>query len=225
MEIKEVNRLKFPSVFVFVVVPLLLLSGGVFSEAPEIVVSRVTGKASIERDTTSLKISRGDQCLLNDTIVTQPLCEVDVVWGGFWGCRILGKSSITLTSIDLRDQSVRLNQGGMILRFEKMPPKSRFQLETPTAFAAVRGTRFMANVIASPEVNETTFAVLRGKVEIVSKATGSTYQLAADQAAVIYADRMLVRNLTRKERKRLKDADSLRTRTTPFHGKKSLEKY
>ncbi len=85
--------------------------------------------------------------------------------------------------------SLKLSKGNAILNLEKLPKGTSFQVETPTAIAAVRGTQFWGRVNPeNPNNPITTFAVRRGQVEVLAKSEGKKFILEAGQALDVPKD-------------------------------------
>lgn len=89
-----------------------------------------------------------------------------------------------LTDIASGAETVRVgvDRGQVIANVRKIDPNSeRFEVETPTAVAAVRGTKFSANVIqtgqSKPQVK---FRVYRGKIAILDPKTMKARRLLDD---------------------------------------------
>ena len=84
---------------------------------------------------------------------------------------------------------VKVNSGGVILNIEKLAKASKFQVETPTAIATVRGTQFSGFVDASrPGKPVCTFAVRENAVDVMVFSTGETVTIGEGRALDIPRD-------------------------------------
>lgn len=181
---------------------LLLVLAGLFlfsqssalADMENISVSRMSGQPLLVRGDLTLPMSGDMQCQTGDILkTTTPQCSVDMAVNGLAGCRILPLSECVIVNGSPTDMRLKITSGNAILNLKKIPAGSSFQVETPTAVAAVRGTQFWGRVDGQNPGNPvTTFAVLEGMVEITARSTGKTFTLQKGQALDIPADASVV---------------------------------
>jgi len=81
---------------------------------------------------------------------------------------------------------IGIAQGQVISNVRKInPANERFEVETPTAIAAVRGTKFVSDVSWKGQVVNVEFRVERGKIELFSRAGKRLAALAEGETADI----------------------------------------
>jgi hypothetical protein len=73
---------------------------------------------------------------------------------------------------------LKLDEGSLVSRIEKLKPGSSYRVKTPTAVAGVRGTVFLVKASG----NETDVVTIEGSVELASLKTGETIVLNSGQA-------------------------------------------
>ncbi len=148
-------------------VVLALFSGQAFAASEGCTVNQVVGSVQVIRDgqTTDAKVK--DTLKKGDVIQTGENCMADMSMNELAGCRLLAGSRVKVAGWKLENMSLEVEKGNVILNLEKLPEKSTFKVETPTAIAAVRGTQFWGRVDdKNPDNSVTTFAVREGTVEI-----------------------------------------------------------
>ena len=81
---------------------------------------------------------------------------------------------------------IAVGEGQVIANVRRINPESeRFEVDTPTAIAAVRGTRFATGVLWKNRKPEVTFAVEKGRIELFNRGGGRLAQLKAGDKADI----------------------------------------
>ena len=151
--------------------------------AAEVVVTDVRGEPMLMRGNQGLPLGKGMTCEAGDRIVATSGCQADFALNAIAGCRLLPSSHCVLTGTSPADMRLEVKSGNVILNLKKLPPNAKFQVETPTAIASVRGTQFWGRVDKAETPNPvTTFAVREGSVEIFSKTAGKTFMLEKGQA-------------------------------------------
>ena len=115
------------------------------------------------------------------------------------------------------EMALTLEKGNVVLNLDKLPEKSTFKLETPTAIAAVRGTQFWGRVMPTNKegVMGTTFAVREGAVEITPLKSQQTYFVNKGQALFIPSDptKTIERRALPEELKAMEQADAISTQS------------
>ncbi len=84
----------------------------------------------------------GDLLQAGDVITTDDNSSVDVAYDGNWKniARIEENTKATLRSV--HPSEIGLEQGGIFAKLAELPEESKFEVQTPTAIVAVRGTDF-----------------------------------------------------------------------------------
>ncbi len=174
---------------IFLSLVLLFQNAAVSAAGRKAIVSNLQGSATILRDGQSLPVSAGMACEKKDVIQTGPNCTLDLAMNDVAGCRLLASSECALMRAGKRNMHLNITSGNAILNLKKLSPASTFKVETPTAVAAVRGTQFWGRVDTQTAANPvTTFAVRSGAVEVLAKASGTSFTLKQGQALDIPKD-------------------------------------
>lgn len=134
-----------------------------------IVVSLVVGDVQVKKmgSTGWRVINVEDTLQMGDTVKTgaDSYCELQMVNRGLF--RIEGASQLYLATLVSKDDKVnsrmKLDKGTVALKPNKLKEGENFEVETSTAVAAVRGTKFSVNV---GENGDTKVAVDEGKVAV-----------------------------------------------------------
>lgn len=128
-------------------------------------VSFVAGDVTVKLgpDVNPEKISAGDKLPIGARIITQE-GNVNLLFADGTTLQLEPYSELildTLSAVDgvgIVDSRLRLNQGAVKARVFKREPATRFQITTPAAVAAVRGTEYRVSSIAGEQ------ALMRGEV-------------------------------------------------------------
>jgi hypothetical protein len=154
-----------------------------FAQSEKAVVSNIQGLATLIRGGETLEVTPGLSCQKGDILKTGSDCTLDLAINDLAGCRVLASSECLIDNAKKESMQVKVNKGNVILNLEKLPAESTFQVETPTAVAAVRGTQFWGRVdLQQIENPVTTFAVREGSVRIFSKSFGESFTVNQGQA-------------------------------------------
>ncbi|WP_317930767.1 FecR domain-containing protein [Halioxenophilus sp. WMMB6] len=131
-------------------------------------------------------VTEGASFTLGATIKTGPESVAGLQFGDGSLMRLEPNTTIVLDSMSVAnaegrvDTRVRLPTGAVQTRVPERVPKSRFQISTPAAIAAVRGTEFRVTAKQSEAGNE----LMLGEVyEGVVAVTGDAAESSADVAA------------------------------------------
>jgi hypothetical protein len=152
------------------------------SATDQLVVTWVRGEVAAVRDGMPIPIHAGAPYLERDTFRTSSNGTLDIAMSGVAGCRILPSSHVKVRKIG-RHTTLQVVEGRVILNLDKLPPRSSFEVETPSAVAVCRGTQFWVRVLLEEPSNPvTTFAVRKGAVLIDPKGLWNTYPLKEGQA-------------------------------------------
>jgi hypothetical protein len=145
------------------------------SEASQIRVNAIKGEASVIRADQTLPIKAGDTLQQGDLIRTASSGTVDLVVNNVAGYRALPDSESSILNADPKDTSLGVSKGKIVINLSKLSKDSSFQVKTPTAIAAVRGTQF--SCAANPGDAGSSFAVREGSVEVQTLSTGQSVML------------------------------------------------
>lgn len=146
------------------------------SPAQHVVVASVKGEASLIREGQSTAIKAGDQVREGDQIRTAADGTVDLVVNNVAGYRALPSSESSVKNADPRSTDLSVTKGKIVVNLSKLSKDSSFQVTTPTAIAAVRGTQFSCS--ANPGDGGASFAVREGVVEVKTFGTGESVMLS-----------------------------------------------
>ena len=160
-----------------------------FAEPENTRITNVQGNAVILRGGQSIPAKAGAECETNDVFKTEAGGVVDVSINNLAGCRVLPSSESSIVNTKEGEMKVKINSGGIILNVEKLAKAAKFQVETPTAIATVRGTQFSGFVDASRPGNPVcTFAVRENAVDVMVFSTGETITVGEGRALDIPRD-------------------------------------
>lgn len=134
-----------------------------------IVATLVVGDVSVMKmgSTSWRKVLVEDTLQMGDTVKTgnDSYCELQMVKRGIF--RVESASELFLEKLVNVDEKItsrmKLAKGGVALKPKKLAEGENFEVETSTAVAAVRGTKFMVNV---DESGNTKVSVNEGKVAV-----------------------------------------------------------
>jgi hypothetical protein len=138
----------------------------------------VTGRVEVQHKGKSdfKALSQGDMIKTGDVIRSGIASTAEFKWADGTRWKIMPQTEIvvkksTRNAIQKADQSqLKLNAGKVFIRIVKaLKPASQFEVETPTAVAAVRGTIFSVEVKGG--VSEV--AVFKGRVAVHSNTDGN----------------------------------------------------
>lgn len=185
------------------------------AETGEVWITKVEGSVSVVTNGQSAPAKEGQAVGLNDVIKTEAGSTADITVNSLVGCRVLASTEASLSDIKKESMQLKLVSGNVVLNIDKLPEKSTFRLETPTAIAAVRGTQFWGRVnLLNPRNPNITFAVREGFVNILTLSTNETFTLREGQALDIPRDligRPSVRQALGQEMAALDQASTVRT--------------
>jgi hypothetical protein len=160
-----------------------------FAASEGCTVNQVVGQVQVMRDGQWADVSAKDTLKKNDVIQTGANCMADMSMNELAGCRLLADSRVKVDGWKMENLALSVEKGNVILNLEKLPQKSTFKVETPTAVAVVRGTQFWGRVDDSdPDNPVTTFAVREGVVEITEKASSQTFSVEKGKALDLSKD-------------------------------------
>lgn len=165
------------------------------TRSPETVPSRalvmsVRGQVSVQRAGASVTVHTGDILVEADRIETGPDSILDLAVSGH-AIRIMGQSTASVAELrrspDGSAKSVRmsLEKGGILSSAGKLAAKDRFEVQTPTAIAGVRGTRFLVQI----SEGGTRVRLFQGSVMVQSEK-GQERVLESGQAVQVTSEKM-----------------------------------
>ena len=165
-----------------------VLAGPVWA-ADKAVVLGIQGAPMLVRGGQTMPISKGMEFQKDDVIQTSQNCMADLSMNNLAGCRVLPASQIAIADAEKGGMRLKIESGNAVFNLEKLPKDSTFEVETPTAVAAVRGTQFWGRVAMDPAASPvTTFAVRQGSVQIFAKAAQKSFLIQKGEALDIPAD-------------------------------------
>lgn len=154
-----------------------------YAAAPAIVVTGLQGDAVLTADGRDVQVKEGMEIPEGGVLKSDKYGVVDVSIHGNSGFRFLPETQAVFTSTDTKKMKIDLENGNLLARFKnKVDPDSTFEVETPAAVLAVRGTQFWGRVTSPGENSVTSFAVRDGAVSVKAKADGETYLLKSGDA-------------------------------------------
>lgn len=150
-----------------------------------IVVTLIVGDAQVKKmgSTEWRKLYVEDNLQMGDAVKTlaDSYCELQMVKRGIF--RVESSSELYLSKLVNEDDKVnsrmKLSQGGLTLKPSKLKEGENFEVETTTAVAAVRGTKFSVNVTTN---GDTKIAVDEGKVAV--KPNIKSFEKLKDQGVM-----------------------------------------
>jgi len=189
------GSIRFPSLFIFSAVALLLGMSLPESECKNLtaVVSQAAGRVGFKKggvggilpvQVNMTRLTEGDVIITSDASIATLRVEGKTVPGGTESpsettIEIGPKSRVMMTNLfaDLEsgNEQVRIGlaEGQIISNVRRIDTNSeRFEVETPTAIAAVRGTRFLSDVQRKGDKFLVAFRVERGSIDLFSRTTG-----------------------------------------------------
>lgn len=140
---------------------------------PAIVVA-VSGKCMVIRaNGDEVQARQGTRLYSGDKVITADQQILRMRFADNSELQVLANSEVTLDKLShhkktgMVDTRLRLNRGNVSSWVEKLKPKSRYEIKTPAAITAVRGTGFRlssdkAGLISRTEVTEGIVAVIAG---------------------------------------------------------------
>lgn len=153
------------------------------AEEESVSVSKIQGQALLIREGVSQPVEAGTPCKEKDVLKTSEGSQVDVKMNALAGFRLLASSETTFVNAKKEEMYLKLDNGNVVLNLKKLPAKSTFTLETPTAVAAVRGTQFWGRVDSTTHsTSVTTLAVRQGSIQIIAKQSGKEFLLKQGEA-------------------------------------------
>lgn len=176
-EIQQLNQVRegpdrriLPGTRIFIPVSMLKLQ-----PAPALVIA-LNGEANIIRaNGAQLTATLGEKLYSGDRIVTDDRQSVRLQFADHSELQVLANSDVVLDKLShhkqtgMVDTRVRLNSGSINTWVEKQQPDSRYEIRTPSAITAVRGTAFRLSsdndMVSRTEVTEGFVAVSAGNDE------------------------------------------------------------
>ncbi len=155
----------------FAVLSALSLASAVFAgdDVSDVTIIKIQGDVSLIRGGSASPAAEGTTLKAGDTLKTAASGNADFSMNALAGCRVLPGSEIQVKDPNKKTMLVKLTNGKAMFNLEKLPTKSSFKVETPTAVASVRGTQFLGNVL---ENGNSTFAVRDDAIEVLRLSGG-----------------------------------------------------
>ena len=176
-------------------------------------VTHTEGNGQIIRNGQAIEVLPDTKLEKGDLIRAPQGSVVDFSMNDVAGIRAADGAECEITSSGDGDMKVDLNLGRLTANLKKLPSKSSFKVETPTAIASARGTQFMSQVIINEAgLPDASFAVRENSIDVTSKKTGQTFALNEGQAIDIPSEPQggfQVRNAAGGEIVRMEDASNI----------------
>ncbi|HEY1407107.1 MAG TPA: FecR family protein [Spirochaetota bacterium] len=132
----------------------------------------------IKMDGSTEALKPGDKCAQTDDVTTGAASFVVFQIQDDIAIRLQANSRISIEALTMKTKVIRLKQGEVLAKVMKLDKTGNFNIKTPTALAAVRGTSFRVS-----QTNEIcTVSVSEGKVEIspIEKENDATQSVVAE---------------------------------------------
>lgn len=196
---------------------ILFLSLTTFASAAgvDIITENVVGYASYTRNQKTKDLQEGFKLKAGDEVETHGPSTVDFIWNDKVGYRILGDSKCVITDLGNKILHFEMLEGDVVLNVGTLSDfGGELQVSTPTTIAAVRGTQFLVRVI-----DLMTYVIVgKGLVEVFLKNVpgADVTQLGPNKVVEIGADTktITVRDATAEERRAVREAEDVPTRTS-----------
>lgn len=123
------------------------------AHAAGIAIVKATGTVETRADATGgwKKVAAGQALAPGATVRTGADSTCIVQWPGGHALRMQPLSTLTITKGSPAENRAKLTTGKITAHVEKLSSGQRFEIETPTAIAGVRGTTFLVDVAPSGE--------------------------------------------------------------------------
>ena len=168
---------------------IFILSASAYAAAPAVVVTAVEGKALLNVNGQETEIQPGAEIPQGAILKSDEKGSVDISIHGNSGFRFFPGTQVAFPITAPEKTKLVLENGNLIARFKtKIEPSATFEVETPTAVLAVRGTQFWGRVVSPGEKPVTSFAVREGVVKITAKASGQSVTLKKGEAVELPAN-------------------------------------
>ncbi len=167
----------------FVILLLFTSALNAYAATPSIMVKDVQGNASLVKNGQEIEVRAGTEIEEGSILKSDDKSSVDVSIYGNSGFRFLPGTQVAFESTAQEKIKLALQTGNLIARFKtKIAPDAIFEIETPSAVLAVRGTQFWGRVAPAGEKTAASFAVREGVVSVKVKASGETITLKKGEA-------------------------------------------
>lgn len=172
----------------------VLWSVNAYAAPSAITVTGLDGEAVLTHDGRDIPVKTGMEIPEGGVLKSGDYGVVDVSIRGNSGFRFLPKTQAVFSSTDPKKMKIELENGNLLARFKnKVDPDSTFEVETPAAVLAVRGTQFWGRVMSPGENSVTSFAVRDGAVQVKAKSDGESYLLKSGDAIDLTQDETVPR--------------------------------
>ena len=167
------NKIKNELITLILVFLLISFSGNAFAKDDAGRVLAVKNKALIQRDENKLTAKAKQGILMQDTVSTMKASKAKMLFNDD-SILTLGESS----KVVIKEYVYNKGKGGTSVfnllegKMRSVVGKTKFQIHTPTAVAAARGTVILSEVGVLSGTQFATFICLEGEVEIVSADPG-----------------------------------------------------
>jgi hypothetical protein len=169
---------------IILTVLLLAFIGAVFAAEPVAYLIQGKGKIQITRDQKLIKFKNGELLYNNDEIKTgsTSFAAIKYVDGGA-SIKVFPNSVMKVSAVKYNKELSKntIMTGGNVYSKVNNRIKGKYQVETPTTVASVKGTGFITRIDAQ---KRTHIIVLEGEVLVQNKISGKSFTVSAGHSAV-----------------------------------------
>ena len=146
-------------------------------------VTHIEGNGQVIRNGQPLTVLPDTPLQQGDLIRAPGNSSVEFSMNGVAGLKASNGAECEITKADLGEMEVQLELGDLTANLKKLPQRSSFRVQTPTAVATVRGTQFLSRVVLnSNNMPDSSFAVRDSIVDVTDKGSGKTFKVEKGQA-------------------------------------------
>ena len=205
----KTNSLILKTVFLFLF--LIQIPRIMFADSPRIIAHQVQGSVKVQRKEELILVHEGTRFQENDKVMTEKDGYVDVIANEQWGMRLLPSSESLLVQVQNQQTKLELASGDFLFNVRPLGKEEKFEVETPTAVLAVRGTKFWGRITPKNVLSAGSFAVKEGIIEVTLKELKIPVTLAEDQAVDLPVGYAFpeVRSVSENEKADMKKIDSI----------------
>ena len=146
-------------------------------------VTHVEGNGQVIRNGQTLEVHPDTPLQQGDLIRAPQGSSVEFSMNGVAGLKASNGAECEITKSDSGEMEVQLELGDLTANLKKLPERSSFRVQTPTAVATVRGTQFLSRVVInSNNLPDSSFAVRDSTVIVTEKGSGRTFTVEKGQA-------------------------------------------
>ncbi len=143
------------------------------------IVTGIQGQPVLVRDGQETVLTDGTEIAQGDTVKTGEGGLLDISLNGRSGVRILAETEVEMRQLDEKNTDLDMKVGNIIANLKKkVPSDGKFEVSTPAAVLAVRGTQFWGQAVPGGEGKpQSTFAVREGILSVRDKITSEEWMV------------------------------------------------